>query len=209
LVYLLVFHACINEMYCSRSKIPRKKCIFHIYIYIYDIKFLALQGAPYIYIYDISRLRVKTGMTKLIVVLRNVANAPKIATQNKRYMKQIQLQPVYVELVIGWQGTRKPITVLWYFHCSGLRLVAETCWYVKLTARKLNIVRMTSCFDTGATNRKYSPLNTTKFISQYCWLHVSAFREKPLWRNWKYLKNKYHYNGLYSVTSLRVFLMAW
>jgi hypothetical protein len=31
----------------------------YINIYIYDVKFLALLGAPYIYIYDISRLRVK------------------------------------------------------------------------------------------------------------------------------------------------------
>jgi hypothetical protein len=57
-VYLLVFHAYINEMHDSRSKIPSTKS--HPYIYIYDVKFLALLGAPYIYIYiyDISRLRV-------------------------------------------------------------------------------------------------------------------------------------------------------
>jgi hypothetical protein len=52
-VYLLVFHAYINEMHGSRSKIPSKKSRPYIYI-----KFLALLGAPYIYIYDISRLRV-------------------------------------------------------------------------------------------------------------------------------------------------------
>jgi hypothetical protein len=52
-MYLLVFHAYINEMYGSRSKIPSKKSR----PYIYDVKFLALLGAPYIY--DISRLRVK------------------------------------------------------------------------------------------------------------------------------------------------------
>jgi hypothetical protein len=51
-VYLLVFHAYINEMHCSRSKIPSKNSR----PYIYDVKFLALLGAPYIY--DISRLRV-------------------------------------------------------------------------------------------------------------------------------------------------------
>jgi hypothetical protein len=52
----LVFHAYINEMHGSRSKIPSKK--FRPYIY---AKFLALLVAPYIYIYiyDISRLRVK------------------------------------------------------------------------------------------------------------------------------------------------------
>jgi hypothetical protein len=52
-VYLLVFHAYVNEMHGSRSKIPSKisrPCI-------YEVKFLALLGAPYIY--DISRLRVK------------------------------------------------------------------------------------------------------------------------------------------------------
>jgi hypothetical protein len=41
-------------MHGSRSKIPSKKS--RPYIYIYDIKFLALLGAPHIY--DISRLRV-------------------------------------------------------------------------------------------------------------------------------------------------------
>jgi hypothetical protein len=41
-------------MYGSRSKIPRKKSR----PYIYDVKFLALLGAPHIY--DISRLRVNS-----------------------------------------------------------------------------------------------------------------------------------------------------
>jgi hypothetical protein len=50
---LLVFHAYINEMHGSRRKIHSKKS--HPYIYIYNVKFLALLGAPYIY--D-SRLRV-------------------------------------------------------------------------------------------------------------------------------------------------------
>jgi hypothetical protein len=49
----LVFHAYINEMHGSRSKIPSKKSR----PYIYDVKFLALLGAPYS-IYDSSRLRV-------------------------------------------------------------------------------------------------------------------------------------------------------
>jgi hypothetical protein len=53
LVYLLVFHAYINEMHGSRSKILSKKSR----PYIYDVKFLVLLGAAYIY--DISRLRVK------------------------------------------------------------------------------------------------------------------------------------------------------
>jgi hypothetical protein len=42
-------------MHVSRSKIPSKKSCPDIYIY--DVKFLALLGAPYIY--NISRLRVK------------------------------------------------------------------------------------------------------------------------------------------------------
>jgi hypothetical protein len=42
-------------MHGSRNKIPSKKSC--PYVYIYDVKFLALLGAPYIY--DISRLRVK------------------------------------------------------------------------------------------------------------------------------------------------------
>jgi hypothetical protein len=53
LVYLLVFHAYINEMYGSRSKAPSKKSL----PYIYDVKFLALLGAPYIC--DISSLRIE------------------------------------------------------------------------------------------------------------------------------------------------------
>jgi hypothetical protein len=51
-VYLLVFHAYINETRGSRSKIPSKKSR----PIIYDVKFLALLGAPYIH--DVSRLRV-------------------------------------------------------------------------------------------------------------------------------------------------------
>jgi hypothetical protein len=50
---MLVFHAYINEMHGSRSKIHSKKSR----LYIHDVTFLALLGAPYIY--DISRLRVK------------------------------------------------------------------------------------------------------------------------------------------------------
>jgi hypothetical protein len=42
----LVFHACINEMHGSRSKIPSKKSRPCIYV-----KLLALLEAPYIYIY--------------------------------------------------------------------------------------------------------------------------------------------------------------
>jgi hypothetical protein len=50
-VYLLVFYAYINEMHGSR----RNPTV--IISSIYDVKFLALLGAPYIY--DISRLKVK------------------------------------------------------------------------------------------------------------------------------------------------------
>jgi hypothetical protein len=53
LVYLLVFYTYINEMRGSRSKILSIKSR----PYIYDVKFLALLGAPNIY--DIIRLRVK------------------------------------------------------------------------------------------------------------------------------------------------------
>jgi hypothetical protein len=59
-VYLLVFHAYINEMHSSRSKIPSKKSRPYIYI-----KFLALLGAPYIY--DISRLRVNVLLYSLFL----------------------------------------------------------------------------------------------------------------------------------------------
>jgi hypothetical protein len=52
MVYLLGFHAYIYEMHGSRIKIPNKK----FRPYIYDVKFLALLGAPCIY--DISRIRV-------------------------------------------------------------------------------------------------------------------------------------------------------
>jgi hypothetical protein len=51
-VYLLGFHAYINEMHGSRSKIPSKITR----PYIHDIKCLALVGSPYIY--EISRLKV-------------------------------------------------------------------------------------------------------------------------------------------------------
>jgi hypothetical protein len=54
LVYLLGFHAYINEMHDSRGKIPSRKSRTYMYIY---VKFLALLWAPYIY--DISRLRLK------------------------------------------------------------------------------------------------------------------------------------------------------
>jgi hypothetical protein len=56
---LLVFHAYINEMHGSRSKILNKKSR----PYNYDVKFLAFLGAPYIY--DFSRLRVKPKVYKL------------------------------------------------------------------------------------------------------------------------------------------------
>jgi hypothetical protein len=52
LEYLLVFHAYINKMHGSRSKIPSEKSR----PYIYNVKFLALLGAPYLY--DVSRLWV-------------------------------------------------------------------------------------------------------------------------------------------------------
>jgi hypothetical protein len=45
-------------MHGSRNKIPTKKSPS----YIYDVKFLALLGAPYTY--DISRLRVNYGLIK-------------------------------------------------------------------------------------------------------------------------------------------------
>jgi hypothetical protein len=53
IVVFVGFHAYINEMRVSRSKIPSKNSG----PYIYDVEFLALLGAPYIYY--ISRLRVK------------------------------------------------------------------------------------------------------------------------------------------------------
>jgi hypothetical protein len=48
-------------MYGSRSKIPSKKS----HPYIYDVKFLALLGAPY----DISRLRVSRIFFEIAVSL--------------------------------------------------------------------------------------------------------------------------------------------
>jgi hypothetical protein len=58
------FHAYINEMHGSRSKIPSKKSRLYIYIYIYDVKFLALLEVPYIY--DIGRLRVNGNKLKTL-----------------------------------------------------------------------------------------------------------------------------------------------
>jgi hypothetical protein len=66
-VYLLIFHAHINEMHGSRSKIPSKQSRPYIYIYIYQVKFLALLGAPYTY--DISRLKVNAGIKSLRATL--------------------------------------------------------------------------------------------------------------------------------------------
>jgi hypothetical protein len=66
LVYLLGFRAYIIEMHGSRSKIPSKKsrpCM-------YDVKFLAVLGAPYIY--DISRLRVNKALKNLLTVPASV-----------------------------------------------------------------------------------------------------------------------------------------
>jgi hypothetical protein len=54
-----VVHAYIKEMHGSRNKIPSKKSR----PYIYDVKFLALLGAPYIY--DISRLWVNNNIGRL------------------------------------------------------------------------------------------------------------------------------------------------
>jgi hypothetical protein len=65
----LVFHAYINEMHGSRRKIASKKSRPYIYIYIYDVKFLALLRAPYIY--DISRLRVKGLLIRMYVKFIN------------------------------------------------------------------------------------------------------------------------------------------
>jgi hypothetical protein len=68
-VYLLGFHTYINKMHGSRTKIPSKNLV-HIYIYIHDVKFLALLGAIYIYIYiyDISRLRVNVVVSEADVL---------------------------------------------------------------------------------------------------------------------------------------------
>jgi hypothetical protein len=60
-MYLLGFYAYIKEMSGSRSKIYSKNLV-----HIYDVKFLALLGAPYVY--DISRLRVNSGMQSRSVV---------------------------------------------------------------------------------------------------------------------------------------------
>jgi hypothetical protein len=64
-VYLLVFHAYINEMRGSRSKIPSKKSCPYIYV-----KFLALLGASYIY--DSSRLRVNYCHVYVIVLFTDI-----------------------------------------------------------------------------------------------------------------------------------------
>jgi hypothetical protein len=58
-MYLLVFPAYINEMHGSRSKIPSKNSR----PYMYDVKFLALLGAPYIY--DISRLTYRQTLKRV------------------------------------------------------------------------------------------------------------------------------------------------
>jgi hypothetical protein len=68
-VYLLVFHAYINEMHGSRSKIPNKNSR----PYIHNVKFLALLGAPCIC--DISRLMVNiTVIHKMVQEMTLVCN---------------------------------------------------------------------------------------------------------------------------------------
>jgi hypothetical protein len=59
---LLVFHAYINEIHGSRSKIPSKKSR----PYTQDIKFLALLGAAYIYIYIYIYLYIYIYMTLVV-----------------------------------------------------------------------------------------------------------------------------------------------
>jgi hypothetical protein len=60
-------------MHGSRSKIPSKKSLPYVYIYIYDVKFLALLGAPYIY--DINRLRVNIVLLLLLFSLALLPSA--------------------------------------------------------------------------------------------------------------------------------------
>jgi hypothetical protein len=60
-MYLLDFHAYINEMHSSRSKTPSKKSRPYTRIY---VKFLSLLEAPYIY--DISSLRAKYRMFSVV-----------------------------------------------------------------------------------------------------------------------------------------------
>jgi hypothetical protein len=74
-VYLLVFHAYINEIHGSRSKIPSKITR----PYIYEVKFLALLGAPYIY--DVSRLRVNR---RLLDIKRKVSQVFNNSPQGSR-----------------------------------------------------------------------------------------------------------------------------
>jgi hypothetical protein len=53
------------------------KNLVYIYIYIYDVKFLALLGAPYIY--DISRLRVN----EMLVTFREETAVFTVVTSRK------------------------------------------------------------------------------------------------------------------------------
>jgi hypothetical protein len=80
-VYLLAFHAYINKIHGSRSKISstKSRLYIYIYIYIYDVKFLALIGAPYIY--DVSRLRVNVRDNYSLVKNNTHLHCPAVSAQ--------------------------------------------------------------------------------------------------------------------------------
>jgi hypothetical protein len=107
-VYLLVFHAYINEIHASRSKFSSKNLVHthththtHIYIYIYIyVKFLALLGAPYIY--DISKLRVNVGNVLLCVIYELTVAVFMYVTRISRYIQRSALSAVSRNCSRSW-----------------------------------------------------------------------------------------------------------
>jgi hypothetical protein len=96
-------------MQSSRSKIPSKNLV---HIYIYDVKFLALLGAPYVY--NINRLRVKNKKDKTCILIGVVIPVDRNIAQKETEKKQkytsfcIEIQQMWnMKCIIGATGRVK------------------------------------------------------------------------------------------------------
>jgi hypothetical protein len=83
----------------QEAKSPVKNLV-HIYIYIYDVKFLALLGVPYTY--DISRLSVKNSPTLISASFRN--------GKEKRIDNQFYVVPSFFCILQAVQTYKKRVS---------------------------------------------------------------------------------------------------